>query len=157
MRLLEGFKEVMEAYQQRISSQWFFPPFLPHVCSLDLASECVNIQVFPFPHQIHTLEGKGAPSGTSHFTLCIKVPRMQPLQSKSSLWFWERLYVTGVCDLAFRHLVAARWEMAGFTAPDPRLLSRLPHSDSPTPAISNGRPLKAPCHTELFTCLSRET
>ena len=102
-------------------------------------------------------EEKGDPSGTSHLTLCTKVHRMQPLQNKSSLWVWEWLYVTGGHDLAFRNLVAARWEMASFIALAPRLLSGFPLSDSPTPAISNRQPLKAPCHTDFFTCLSWET
>ena len=80
---------------------------------------------------------------------------------KGSCWVYNSLFpifqVYFILHYSIVFYSSNVFEMASFIAPAPRLPSVCPPSDSSASAISNGQPLKAACHAELFTCLSWET
>lgn len=77
MSALRDLNEIMHTYSMVAAYKYgSFVLCIEYFC--ELASENVPIQVFffQFPHKTNELDEKGAPSGKSHFTLCIKFPRM---------------------------------------------------------------------------------
>lgn len=76
MNALRDLNEVMHTYPA-VAAHTCASFVLCIECFYELASEHVPIQFFfLFPHKPNELDEEGAPSGKSHFTLCIKFPRM---------------------------------------------------------------------------------